>query len=132
LFPDAKIIFATSTPVNEAGFIEEFETRHNSDVEKYNAAACEVLRGMDVTINDLYGLIKDKPLDYFSDQTHFYTAAATKLLGGQVARILCDVLGIDHSFIRYPDAQKYHRPDDYTPDLLAFEKKGHIYVQKRQ
>jgi len=130
LFPNAKIIFATSTPVYEAGFIQDFETRYNRDVERYNAAACAALADMDVTVNDLYTAINDKPLDYFSDQTHYYTAKATELLGGQVVRTLCDVLKINQSLITYDDPQKYHKPNDYLPDRLAYEKKGHIYVQK--
>ena len=130
LFPNAKIVFATSTPVYEPGYIEEFETRHNSDVERYNEAACEALAALDVTINDLYGLMKDQPLDCFSDQSHYYTAKATELLGGQVTRTLCDVLELDSSLVTYPNAQKYHRTD-VVPDMLAFEKKGHIYVRKQ-
>ena len=130
LFPNAKIIFATSTPVYEKEFLHEFEERRNSDVERYNAAACKALADMDVTINDLYGLMKDKPDSMFSDQTHYYTAEATKLLGGQVTRTLCELLDIDQSLVTYPDAQKYDRVGEFTPDKEMYEKRGHIYVQK--
>ena len=130
LFPSAKIVFATSTPVDETGFIQDFETRYNADVEKYNAVACEVMRKYGVIINDLYGLMKDKPLSYHSDQTHFYTAQATELLGKRVVQTLCEALGIDCNAITYPDSQKYHRPNKGIPDKEAFEKKGRIYVAK--
>jgi hypothetical protein len=132
LFPDAKIIFATTTPVYEAGFIEEFVARRNSDIEAYNAAACEALADLDVTINDLYSLMKDQPVDCFSDRTHFYTAKATELLGGQVTRTLCDALALETSLLTPPDAQKYHKPEGLFTDIAAVEKKGHIYVQKQR
>ena len=129
LFPNAKIIFATSTPVCQDEYIQEFETRRNSDIERYNDAVCKELREMDVIINDLYTTIKGVPRSYFSDQTHYYTADATELLGGQVIRTICEVLDIDQSLIVYDDPQKYHKPNAFKPDSLVYEKKGHIYVQ---
>ena len=42
LFPKAKIVFATSTNVNEAMSKPTF-TRHNATIEKYNAAAVSAL-----------------------------------------------------------------------------------------
>lgn len=131
LFPKAKIIFATSTPVLEEGFIADFEMRRNSDVEAYNAQAVEALSGLDVEINDLYALMKDKPKHFFSDHAHLYTADATELLGKQVANTLCKALGEDPRRLSYPDPQRYHRPKAYPMDIDAYEKKGHIYVEKR-
>ena len=77
LFPNAKMIFATSTPVDEVLFKEKFEARKimrlNSDTEIYNQAAIEVVRKHGGEINDLYGLLKDRQSEYHSDQTHFYS-----------------------------------------------------------
>ena len=53
LYPNAVSIFATSVPVIESGYIEEYETRHNSDVERYNEAAVKALTKRGVIINDL-------------------------------------------------------------------------------
>ena len=44
LFPGAKMIFATSTPVQEHLFGEM--KRFNADIESYNAAAIEITRHM--------------------------------------------------------------------------------------
>ena len=132
LFPNAKIVFATTTPVYEPGFIDEFVSRRNSDIEQYNEAACEMLSKLNVHINDLYSLMKDKPVDYFSDRTHFYTAKATKVLGDKVVQTLCKVLNVSQSNIIYPDTQKYHKPCDIMSDILSVEKRGHIYVQKQR
>ena len=32
----------------------------------------------------------------------------------------------------YPDPQSYHRPKAYPMDIDAYEKKGHIYVEKKK
>lgn len=131
LFPKAKIVFATSAPVLENGFIEDFEIRYNSDVEAYNAQALQALSGLDVEINDLYTLIKDKPKHFFSDHAHLYTADATELLGKQVPP-LCKALGEDPHLLSHPDPQRYQRPKAYPMDIDAYEKKGHIYVEKKK
>jgi hypothetical protein len=126
LFPNAKIIFAMSTPVIESGFIEEFEMRYNADVERYNEAACEVLKKKGVIINDLYGLLKDVPDSYHSDQTHFYTADATELIGGKVNEVLCDALGMDKSLLITPDKMKFEAQKGKN-DTELFVKRGKYY-----
>jgi len=131
LFPEAKLIFATSTPVLEDGFIEAFETRRNCDVEAYNAIACQVMAEEGVAVNDLYSLLRDVPSEYHSDQTHFYTAAATELIGMQVNRVLCQVLGLDESRLTPPDPMRFHCPERYLGDKAAYEQRGHIYVRKK-
>jgi len=126
LFPSAKIIFATSTPVIEEGFIAEFECRYNSDIEKYNDAACNIAKKYGVIINDLYALLKDKPLCFHSDQTHFYTAAATEIIGAQVNRILCEALGIDEKKLVLPDKEQFNNTL-VKGDKELYIKKGNIY-----
>jgi len=126
LFPNAVSIFATTTPVIESGFIPEFEIRYNSDIERYNAAAVEALEKKGVIINDLHSLVKDLPDSYHSDQTHYYTADATELIGGRVNEVLCDALGIDKSLLIKPDKMKYHREYNMT-DVDLYRKVGRIY-----
>ena len=107
IYPNAISIFATSTPVIESGYIEDFEMRYNADVERYNQAAVEALSKHGVIINDLYALLRDVPKDYHSDQTHFYTAKATELIGGKVNEVLCSAIGIDPSTLATPDSSKF-------------------------
>ena len=130
LFPEAKILFATSTPVIESGFIQEFETRFNSDIEAYNRIAREVMARHGVQINDLYALLRDVPPHYHSDQTHFYTADATELIGGQVSRALCRALDLDERKLIHPDKEKYHIPDGKN-DTELYVKKGRFYAKAR-
>ena len=90
--PEAKVIFATSTPVNEAGFGDL--KRFNKDIEAYNAVACALAEKHGASVNDLYTLLKDVPLSYHSDMTHFYTKDATKIITERVVACIETELGI--------------------------------------
>lgn len=126
LFPGVKQIFATSTPVIESGFIEDYEMRYNADVEKFNDAAKEVLTKHGVIINDLYELLKDKPDSLHSDQTHYYTADATELIGSQVNYVLCKALDIDESLLIKPNKEDF-AITCYKNDNQMYVKKGNLY-----
>jgi hypothetical protein len=92
LFPKARIIFATSTPVRE----ELFTTlkRYNADTERYNAEAVRISLEHGAIINDLYATVKDAPESYYSDMTHLYTKDGTELVTEQVRRSIESVLSI--------------------------------------
>ena len=124
--PKAVQIFATSTPVLESGYIEGYEMRYNADVEAYNAVAVRVMEKHGVTVNDLYALMKDTPESYHSDQTHFYTAEATRLMGDQVNSVLCEAVGIDQSSLTPPDSRKFVKTQ-YKNDNQCYIKRGDVY-----
>ncbi|MBR3967480.1 MAG: SGNH/GDSL hydrolase family protein [Clostridia bacterium] len=126
IFPGAKIIFATSTPCIEEGFIKEFEWRSNEDIEKYNKIATDVLTPMGVRINDLYSLLKDAPESYHSDQTHYYTPEATELIGTAVNKILCEEMGIDYSNLKKPNKADFAIKKNLN-DKHLYIKKGNLY-----
>lgn len=94
IFPNAKLVFATSTSVMEEKFTADF-VRRNATIEQYNKIAVEALSGTGQVINDLYSLTKDFPDSYRSDKTHFHTPEATKLLGDRVLSVICGELQID-------------------------------------
>ena len=83
LFPRAKIIFALSTSVVENWAREDF-CRYNSDIEKYNAAAVEVLCQKGVIINDLYSVSRGLDESYHADWVHF-NEEGSKILARAVA-----------------------------------------------
>lgn len=93
-FPKAKMIFATSTPCNEEGFRMSPSKRFNADTERYNQAACEIVLQNGGSINDLYALLKDAPLSYHSDQTHFYTKEGTRVITDQVISCIEKALSV--------------------------------------
>ncbi|MBQ9544686.1 MAG: SGNH/GDSL hydrolase family protein [Clostridia bacterium] len=126
LFPRAKLIFALSTPVIESGFIEGFECRLNRDIEEYNRIAVEALSEFGVIINDLYSPLSARP-GLHSDQTHFFTADGTGLIGGLVTDAVCGALGLDRSKLAVPDKAKFEITK-YKNDRELYVKKGDYYV----
>lgn len=130
LFPNAKILFATTTPVREDGYFTDFESRTNDDVRRYNQIARDIFSGTDVILNDLYALAAEFPESYYSDQTHFYTGIATEKLGGKVCDALCDALRLDKSQLIKPELEPYHYPDRFPGDKEVYVKKGRIYVTR--
>ncbi len=100
LFPNAKMVFATSTPVQEELFVRSVK-RFNRDTEEYNAAAAEIVRSHGGDVDDLYTLAKNAPVSYHSDQTHYYTKAGTKMLTDHVVGCLESILGIQGKPLDY-------------------------------
>ena len=100
LFPRAKQIFATSTPVQEELFFGPCK-RKNLDTERYNEAAVETVLQRGGEINDLYTLVSGCPRDYYSDLAHLYTEAGTRLLSNRVIAVLENALGIKASIPDY-------------------------------
>ena len=100
LFPRAKVIFATSTPVVEERFLGECK-RYNKDIELYNAAAIEIVKKHGFEIDDLYSITKDVPIEYYSDMTHFYTKEGTELIADKVIRCIEKSLDINADRLDY-------------------------------
>lgn len=79
-FPNAKVIFAVTTPVVEKNSPPGWE-RCNSEIEKYNDAAKNLMDKLGVKVNDLYSVAKKFDESYYADWTH---------LNEKGARILAD------------------------------------------
>ena len=99
LFPKARIIFATSTPVREELFTTH--KRYNADTERYDAEAVRISLEHGAIINDLYGIVKDAPKSYYSDMTHLYTKEGIELVTEQVRRSIESVLSIEGKDLDY-------------------------------
>lgn len=69
-FPNAKIVFALTTPVIEEMAHPMF-MRRNDEIEKYNAAARELMESLGVEVNDLYSVIKPYGEAVHTDFVHF-------------------------------------------------------------
>ena len=94
IFPEAKVIFATSTSVLSEKMNKDFK-RYNEEIEAYNAAAVEVVKKYGFTINDLYGVSTLLPEEAHSDAVHYYTAEGTKAFAEQVLSYVVPALGIE-------------------------------------
>lgn len=115
LFPKAKLVFATSTNVNEAMSSPDF-TRHNATIKKYNEAALRALSATDTVINDLYSLTAELPDNYRSDWVHFYTPEGTEAIGGRVLSIICGLLDISADKVNIKD----FKPESYSKSNIGY------------
>ena len=94
VFPNAKVIFATSTRVQEDKMKAHFK-RYNKEIEEYNKTAVEVVKKYGFEVNDLYTLSTTLPVEAFSDTVHYYTDIGTKAFTNQVLSYVCQALGVD-------------------------------------
>lgn len=99
MFPKAKIIFATSTPIREKLF--GTYKRFNSDTERYNEEATRISLAHGATVNDLYSTVKGVPESYYSDHAHLYTKEGTALLTEQVRNHIEEALEIKGADLDY-------------------------------
>ena len=98
LFPEAKVIFATSTSVQSEKMSKDFK-RYNEEIEKYNEAAVEIVKKYGFEINDLYAASINLPEDAHSDPVHYYTAAGTEAFANMVLSYVVPALGTEESII---------------------------------
>ncbi len=85
-FPRAKIVFATTTPMNPNG-MQGPNPRTNEDIAAYNAAARRYLFDCDVQIDDLYEVCIGFDEGCFVDYCHLAEGASRS-----VAAHVCDTL----------------------------------------
>ena len=83
LFPNAEILFATTTPMNPR-HPESPHPRTTEDIIQYNAAAKRVMREMDVDVDDLFSVCELWGEEYYIDYCHL-TEKGYTLLAEQVA-----------------------------------------------
>lgn len=86
MYPNAKLIFATTTPMNPAG-IQGENRRTTEEIIPYNAAATAVMRELGVPVNDLFALMQNAPARLYADHCH-YTEEGFRMLGHQVAGVI--------------------------------------------
>ena len=116
LFPKAKIVFATSTPVDEKRYSGNIFCRHNANIKAYNAAALRALAGKDTLVNDLYALMENAPDEAHSDPVHFNTPLGAQMLGGRVVSVIVNELGIDPADVKLSNFE----PDRYTAKNIGY------------
>lgn len=108
VFPEAKVIFATSTSVLSEKMDKDFK-RYNEEIEEYNKAAVEVVKKHGFAINDLYKVSTSLPEEAHSDSVHYYTTMGTKVFADQVLSYVVPALGITEK-ITYKEALYTDKP----------------------
>ena len=89
-FKNAKIVFATTTPMNPNGSMGE-NVRTTEEIEKYNLAAIRTLENKGVMIDDLFKFAKDFECGYYADYCH-YTSEGFKIIADHISEYLSGVL----------------------------------------
>lgn len=83
VFPNAKVIFATSTPVDENA-IPAWASRRNAVIREYNEAAKRLMEELGVEVNDLYRTAQDFDLFMRADWVH-YNEEGSRALAKEIA-----------------------------------------------
>jgi isoamyl acetate esterase len=86
----AKIIWATTTPVNERWHsLEKPFDRFEADVQAYNAKVLEICGRLDIVVDDLYGFaMRVGPDRYLSADGVHFNPDGYEVLGAEVARVI--------------------------------------------
>jgi len=85
---DAKLIYATTTPFPPGS--KPF--RDPANVDRYNAAAVEIMKENEIPINDLHGDVAEKLKELQVPVNVHFTKAGSKFLGECVAEVLLPLL----------------------------------------
>ncbi len=94
----AKIIFATTTPIYQAGGAMDhtgtsgFLQYDNNWVVKYNEAACKVMKEENIPVNDLYALCLEGPKYYKCEDMLHLTEEGYWKVAGQTAECIRKLL----------------------------------------
>ena len=111
LYPNATIIFATSTSVISEKMAEGFK-RYNKEIEEYNSAAVEIVKKYGFLIDDLYTVSTKLPESAHSDAVHYYTPEGTEAIANQVLYSLAPHLDTDKELI--------YKEDLYTDEPVGY------------
>ena len=111
VYPNAKQIFALSTPVREEKYVLPWLVRKNKDIEAINGVALKVMNENGVPVNDLASVVRSyDPDEIYSDATHYNHKGST-VLARAVLEKVCPLLGVE------PDLTKIHGEDETRTDI---------------
>lgn len=86
LFPEAKVIFATTTPMNPNGQ-QPANSRTTAEIAAYNEVALDVMEQLGVEVNDLFQFTSQWDSSYFNDFCHF-APKGNELLAEKVVQVV--------------------------------------------
>ena len=91
-FPNAKLIFFTTTPGHEENMKSlSVNPRSNEEIERFNQLATEVCEKENVLVEDLYKVVKEYGDECFKDYCHLKEEYSEKL-GEHISNFLLSVL----------------------------------------
>lgn len=86
MYPNAKIVFATTTPMNPNGE-NSVNSRTTEEIIRYNEVAVKAVGDCGVKVNDLFAITEDWEASCYEDYCH-YTPEFSAVLGRHVAAFL--------------------------------------------
>ena len=92
---DAKLIWATTTPVRERSDLQQFGER-TERVKARNMIAAKIMNDRDIPTNDLYGFVEQHPDWHSADGVHFNTTGK-EAQAKQVAEAVVNCLPVTDS-----------------------------------
>lgn len=85
---DARLIWASSTPITVKGKPAELDPTDNPTIVTRNASAALIMQGNGILVNDLYGLVVDKRAEMAAGDRYHWKAPAYELMGRQAAEAI--------------------------------------------
>ena len=92
IFPNAKIVFATTTPMNPNGELNE-NPRTTAEIAGFNEVARKVMKRMEVHVNDLFDLMSNADAGLYTDCVHF-NETGYRLLARKVTDTILELLDL--------------------------------------
>jgi hypothetical protein len=90
---NAKLIWASSTPITEKGKPTELDAVNNPTIVERNRIAAGIMKETGIAVNDLHALVGDKLNLAAGDKFH-WKGPAYELMGEQVARFVAENLTV--------------------------------------
>ena len=119
--PDAKLIWANTTPVRTGEKMDKFAPR-NERVKERNRIACDFLKDKNVQINDLYAIAVNNTAFYGGKDGIHLQPIGVKALANQVADQIKMALGEE------PDLSSF--PEGFTPKEIGAKLGRHFIPGK--
>ena len=89
-FPNARIFFATTTPMNpDLEATDQLNPRNDEIIDVYNGIATKIARENCIEINDLNKFMRNWGTEHYKDSCHLIPSSF-ELLGEEVARFLSE------------------------------------------
>lgn len=117
VFPNAKLVFATTTPVREELATFDF-SRLNSDIEMYNAAACRIMDYEHIAVHDLNKFTAQLLIGQYIDFTH-YTEEGYMTIAEEIVQYIDVVIKNTVSEKQYGTSRIMDEQIQSDPDILS-------------
>lgn len=135
--PNAKIIWANSTPVTTTEKPLQLEPEINPVIIEHNRMAAHVMQELHVPVNDFYSLLVDR-MDLARGDRFHWTSPAYEMLGQMVVNsVLRELQSEPVTSWKYPPempgarVEAYRKVGDVTLNAWIFEPQGHTANDRR-